>query len=397
LQFDGAVSPLPPGEGQGEGGFTSLSASDLSHRYLWGAAVDQLLAQESPPGTDGTLVVGEGQGEGFDLSTPGDVVFTLGDNQNTVRDLAVCNGGVTSVVNHRVFSAYGQLLSQTNPQTGQAAAVDCLLAYTGRPLDQATGLQQNGDGPGGRWYDAITGRWLSEDHIWDGVNLYRYCGNAPTIGTDPSGLGPVLGVSTTTSITGPGGFFISNTTRYGMVTGADAPFGFPEFYSQNVDSSGESANTPGLRGSCGIYTTSGVPSPGTSITAGATGNVNVGPIGLSVTDSVGGVPVTTFSISAGLAVPGSPPVGGSFQQNTTTTSPVTSILDFFLGPGGAQAASDAVNNVPNPTGSLGPEPYYPLQEAVKRASATQNNGLNGCPSSANNPDEGMWWNQNHQQ
>ena len=37
----------------------------------------------------------------------------------------------TTVVNHRVFSAYGQVLSQTIPGTNplQPAAVDCLFAY----------------------------------------------------------------------------------------------------------------------------------------------------------------------------------------------------------------------------------------------------------------------------
>ena len=46
-----------------------------------------------------------------------------------------------------------------------------------------------------RWYDATTGRWLSEDPIGFGggdANLYRYCGNGPTDGTDPSGLAFVL-------------------------------------------------------------------------------------------------------------------------------------------------------------------------------------------------------------
>ena len=141
MQFDNLTSPAS-GEGQGEG--LPLAATNLSHRYLWGPAVDQLLADEQ-------------------LSTGAGLVWTLGDNQNTIRDLAVSTGGVTSVVNHRVFSAYGQLLSQNNPSDGYAAAaVDCLFAYTGRPLDQATGLQNNLN----RWYDAITGRWLSQDPQW---------------------------------------------------------------------------------------------------------------------------------------------------------------------------------------------------------------------------------------
>jgi RHS repeat-associated protein len=143
-------------------GTGALTAANLSHRYLWGPAVDQLLADEQV--TNGDLLV-----------------WALGDNQNTVRDLATYSNGVTTVVNHRVFSAYGQLVSQTN------AAVNCLFAYTGRPLDTATGLQNNDN----RWYNAIIGRWLSQDTTGFGggdANLYRYCGNGPTDATDPSGL-----------------------------------------------------------------------------------------------------------------------------------------------------------------------------------------------------------------
>jgi RHS repeat-associated protein len=163
-QFDGA-------------GTSALTAANLSHRYLWGPAVDQLLADEQV--TNGDLVV-----------------WALGDNQNTVRDLATYSNGVTTVVNHRVFSAYGQEESQTNPATNTAAAVECLFAYTGEPLSvfsvntttgAETGLQNNDN----RWYNAIIGRWLSQDPSGFGsgdANLYRYCGNGPANGTDPSGL-----------------------------------------------------------------------------------------------------------------------------------------------------------------------------------------------------------------
>ena len=117
------------------------------------------------------------------------LVWALGDNENTVRDLATYNSGtgVTTVANHRVFSTYGELLSQTNPGTGGAATVGCLFAYTGRALDQATGLQNNLN----RWYDSITGKWLSENPIgFEGgdANSYRYCGNGPTNRIAPSGL-----------------------------------------------------------------------------------------------------------------------------------------------------------------------------------------------------------------
>jgi RHS repeat-associated protein len=150
-----------------------LAATDLSHRYLWGPAVDQLLADEQV--TNG-------------LSQSGTVVWTFTDNENTVRDLATYSNGTTTVVNHREFSAYGELLSQTNTSVSPAtvATVDCLFAYTGRALDEATGLQNNDN----RWYDATTGRWFSQDPIgfWGGTsNLYRYCGNSPTSRTDSNG------------------------------------------------------------------------------------------------------------------------------------------------------------------------------------------------------------------
>jgi len=188
LQFEREVtgeglttgSPLPMGEGQGEG---VLSMADLGHRYLWQPnAVDQLMADEalSP------LPVGEGQGEGgYDLSQPGTVVLPLSDQQGTIKDLAVYDDGTgkTSIVAHRVYDAFGNLKSQTS-------AVDCLFAYTGRAFDRATGLQNNLN----RWYDAKVGRWASEDPIgFNGkdTNVSRYVGNSPTNATDPRGLVPL--------------------------------------------------------------------------------------------------------------------------------------------------------------------------------------------------------------
>jgi RHS repeat-associated protein len=162
LEFERDLSsPLPSGEGQGEG-VSPMTAANLTHRYTWlPGAVDQLMADEQV--------------------TTGKVVFTLGDNQGTIKDLAVMDSGVTSVVNHRVFDSYGNLTSQTN------SAVDCLFGYTGRAYDNATGLQNNLN----RWYDSKTGGWISTDPIGFGggdANLYRYVGNSPTNASDPTGL-----------------------------------------------------------------------------------------------------------------------------------------------------------------------------------------------------------------
>jgi RHS repeat-associated protein len=170
LQFDGTSAPGSP---------ATLTANNLSHRYLNGPAVDQVLADEQLSPVTG----------GYDLTTPGNVVWTLTDQQNTVRDLATYSNGTTTVVNHLDYSPFGQILSQTNPATGNPAMVTSLFAYAGRPTDPATGLENDR----ARIYDAALMRFISEDptSLTAGdTNVDRYCGNSPTNAVDPSGLAP---------------------------------------------------------------------------------------------------------------------------------------------------------------------------------------------------------------
>ncbi len=147
--------------------FDGPLAGDLTHRYLWGPAIDQVLADER---------VGS-------LLSAGDVLWPLADNLGTVRDLATYDPGTdtTTVVNHRVFDAYGRMTSETNP------AVDHLFGFTGRMFDEATGLQNNLN----RWHDPAVGRWTSEDPLGfsaGDANLNRYVGNRPLTSIDPTGL-----------------------------------------------------------------------------------------------------------------------------------------------------------------------------------------------------------------
>ncbi len=147
-------------------GTGDVQASDLSHRYLWGPAVDQILADET---------VGDGGSD--------DVLWPLTDHQGTVRDLAFYDeaDAETSIANHVAYNAFGRKTSETN------AAVDCVFAYTGRLLDDDTGLQNHLH----RWYDPETAKWLSEDPIGfqaGDANLTRWVGNAGTTGVDPDGL-----------------------------------------------------------------------------------------------------------------------------------------------------------------------------------------------------------------
>jgi RHS repeat-associated protein len=139
----------------------------LAHRYLWGPAVDQILADEQVT----------------DPTAPDNIVWPLTDHLNTVRDMAMYDADTdtTTIVNHLIYDAYGRITSQSDPDH------TTLFAFAARPFDPATGLQNNLN----RWYDAEAGRWISEDPIGfeaTDANLYRYVGNSPIAHVDPSGL-----------------------------------------------------------------------------------------------------------------------------------------------------------------------------------------------------------------
>jgi RHS repeat-associated protein len=157
---------LPPGESQGEG----LTGADLSHRYLWQPGViDQLMADERTYLDNGGIVTDE-------------VLWALTDQQGTVHDLAKLDAatGATAVVNHIIRDSFGKVVSETDPSQGS------LIGWTGRPVDKATGQQNNLN----RWYDPIIAGWMSQDPsgFYGGqTNIYVYCGNSPTNGTDPTG------------------------------------------------------------------------------------------------------------------------------------------------------------------------------------------------------------------
>ena len=129
---------------------------NLTHRYLHGTGVDQVLASE------------DAQGE---------VLWALADNQGTVRDVVDATG---VVVNHVTYDSFGGVTGESN--TG----VDFRFGYTGREFDEETGLYYYR----ARYYDAATGRFISQDPIGfeagDG-NLYRYVFNSPTNFNDYSG------------------------------------------------------------------------------------------------------------------------------------------------------------------------------------------------------------------
>ena len=143
------------------------AGANVIEREFNGAAVDQVFASESP------LPLGEGT----------QVDWFLTDNQGTVRDVVAYDTllAQTSVVDHLVYDAFGNITSQTN------AAAQPRFTYTGQRFDFVTGLYYDG----ARWYDAVNGVFVSQDpkgFSAGDANLSRYVGNDPTNLIDPSGM-----------------------------------------------------------------------------------------------------------------------------------------------------------------------------------------------------------------
>jgi RHS repeat-associated protein len=150
--YQGENVALEIDDPDGLGGGVSPS---VSHRYLYGAAVDEILAVE-----DGS----------------GNVLWGLGDHEGTIRDIVNNSGTVTE---HRTYDSFGK--------TTSAWAADFLFGSDGMPYDPATDTYVTDNS---HLYDPTTGRWLSEDKVGLSVdtNPFRWCHNNPINERDPSGL-----------------------------------------------------------------------------------------------------------------------------------------------------------------------------------------------------------------
>jgi RHS repeat-associated protein len=140
-----------------EGPAGGAIASQPSHRFLHGPAVDQVLAQED---------------------ALGEVLWPLADRLGSMRDVADSQG---NVVNQIAYDSFGNVISESNP------AVDSHFGYTGRELDAETGLHYYRE----RYYDSSLGQFISEDPVQflaGDTNLRRYVSNNPVSYRDPFGL-----------------------------------------------------------------------------------------------------------------------------------------------------------------------------------------------------------------
>ena len=127
--------------------------------YVWGEGVDRLLA----------------------VKVGGRTFTALTDVQGTVWGYADERG---EVVARWTYDAWGNVLDEE-----VAASASELRAiryrFQGREFSAATGLTNFRM----RWYDPVTGRWLSKDSIGlnGGLNLYAFCEESPVLFVDPYG------------------------------------------------------------------------------------------------------------------------------------------------------------------------------------------------------------------
>ena len=133
----------------------------LLTRYVSGLAVDELFARTSSGGT---------------------TAWYLTDRLGSVRDIVNSSG---TVIDHIVYDSYGNILSETSPSN-----VD-RFKFTGMEWDAAIGQYYDH----ARWYGPWEGRFIEQDPLGfrsGDRNEYRYVGDSPTNGLDPTGLQPIL-------------------------------------------------------------------------------------------------------------------------------------------------------------------------------------------------------------
>ena len=112
--------------------------------------------------------------------TSGATYCPLADVQGTIWGYVDANN---SIVARFEYDAWGNILSSTS--SVPALAVN-RYRFQCREWSAATGLVNFR----ARWYDPVTGRWLSKDPIGlnGGLNLYAFCGNDPVNLSDFFGL-----------------------------------------------------------------------------------------------------------------------------------------------------------------------------------------------------------------
>ncbi len=133
---------------------------------------EDVLADDSG-GTITTYQNGLGIDDKLKVSTNGTAKYFLADHLGSTVGLTDSSGNVSSSA---IYDSFGNATGNLNTR----------YQYTGREYDSFTGLQYSR----ARWYDAKTGRFISEDPIGfrgGDINLYGYVGNNSIYFSDPQG------------------------------------------------------------------------------------------------------------------------------------------------------------------------------------------------------------------
>jgi RHS repeat-associated protein len=109
------------------------------------------------------------------MERSGQSFFYHADGLGSITELTDASGAVTKSY---TYSSFGKIESETNPTFFQP------YMFTAREFDLETGLYYYR----ARYYDAVTGRFLSEDPLGKGPNLYSYALSNPPNRRDPYGL-----------------------------------------------------------------------------------------------------------------------------------------------------------------------------------------------------------------
>jgi RHS repeat-associated protein len=133
------------------------SSGNVTMRYLYGPAVDQILARTNSSAVTAWYITDEIGSVRFVDDTAGDVLDKI------------------------VYDPFGNIVSETNASNGDR------FKFAGMEWDSVAGLFYDH----ARYYDPVTGRFMSQDPMGfaaGDTNLYRYVDNAPSDVSDPTGM-----------------------------------------------------------------------------------------------------------------------------------------------------------------------------------------------------------------
>ena len=154
---------------------TTGGAADGGYQMIWSPRyIDSLILRDTL-NTAGTAIVEAAR------------VFYLADANYNVTGLVKYNNStaVWEVAEHYSYTPYGVVAYYDGFwNTVASSANSNAILFAGRTLDVATDLMYYR----ARFYDATLERFINRDPIESDFNLYRYCGNDPTVWTDPYGL-----------------------------------------------------------------------------------------------------------------------------------------------------------------------------------------------------------------